>query len=127
MKTLVGVDLGGNYLPALQLALDLGFPEQRFVFVHVVEPIPAYAPPMGEGGYVAATWMTHLREAGTAAVARAEALVRSAGKETASFVEDGTAKGCISEVADREGVDLIAVGSATRGLAEGTFLGSVAK
>src|SRR5688572_23943016 len=86
MKTLVGVDLGGNYRSAFQLAVDLGFPAQRFLFVHVVEPIPAYAPLMEGGGHVVANWMAHLREAGRRVVAQAEDLARAQGIDSASLV-----------------------------------------
>lgn len=127
MKTIVGVDLAGMYEPALDLCLELEFPRQEFVFVHVVEPIPPYAPPMDPIVYDSYEWMTHLRRAGETAVQKAEALARSRGAAGRHELADGSPGDVLESIAEGEKADLIVAGAVQRSALGQIFFGSVAR
>jgi nucleotide-binding universal stress UspA family protein len=126
MKTIVGVDLAGNYAPALELCLELDFPHQHYVFVNAVEPVPAYAPPLG-AAFDNGAWITHLRNAGETAVTKAEARVCRNHIQSHSQVTLGAPTATLMTIADDEKADLIALGSAKRSGIGSFFSGSVAR
>jgi nucleotide-binding universal stress UspA family protein len=125
MKTVVGVDLAEQYASALETCLELDFPNQEFLFVHAVEPMPSYAPPMPEASNDGASWMHHLRRAGQAVVAKAEA--RTQQIPSSSLVLDGPAASNLITIAETHAVDLVAVGTVRRSGLASFVAGSVAR
>lgn len=126
MKTVVGVDLGGVYGPALSLSIDLDFPGQEFVFVNAVEPMPLYTAPMPDLLPNNTSWLDQLRLAGESAVAKAEILACKHHIQSWSEVRVSGAADLLIATADAENADLIAVGSERRAGVAGFLLGSVA-
>lgn len=127
MKTVVGIDLSGNYMPALETCLELDFPNQEYLFVHAIEPLPPYAPEMPGGILDSAAWIKHLRSAGDSAVTKAEARACRSHIQSDSRVVHGSPAGTLIAEADDAHADLIAVGSAKRSPLGGFLLGSVAR
>lgn len=127
MKTIVGVDLAGMYAPALNLCTDLDFPNQEIFFLHCVEPVPQYAPPMPETALNTGAWMKHLRQAGKDAIQKAEAIAGARNVPSQGIVVDGSPSANLLSFADQHGAELIAVGSARPDRISGIFFGSVAR
>ena len=127
MKTIVGVDLAGMYMPALELCIELQIPNQQFKFVHAVEPIPELAPPMDPVIYDTHAWLEHLRNAGELAAQKAESYACSKGILSRSIVLDGSPIAVLEEEARRESADLIAIGAARRSGINRILFGSVAR
>jgi nucleotide-binding universal stress UspA family protein len=127
MKTIVGVDLAEHYASALETCLELDFPNQEFLFVHAVEPLPSYAPPMTETFHDGAAWMQHLRRAGQVAVTKAEARTCHHHITSSSLIVDGPAASNLISAAEAHTADLVAVGTVRRSGLGSFVAGSVAR
>lgn len=127
LKTVIGVDLGSLYAPALELAKRLEIPQQEFDLVHVVEPLPSYTPVFGPVAMTAVNWMGKLREAGDAETKRAMEAACERGAACKTFVIDGSPAASLIEHADVTKADMIAIGSARHDRVSAALFGSVGR
>lgn len=127
LKTVVGVDLGGLYAAALDLAVRLDIPGQEFDLVHVVEPMPTYTPVFSPMPVTAVDWMGKLRDAGEAEVEKAERMACDRGAKCESRVIDGAPAASLIEHADKTNADLIAIGSGRLDRVSAALFGSVGR
>lgn len=126
MKTVIGVDFGRSFREALQLVDRLEIAQQYVRFISVIEPMPStgwFAPT----GYVPPSWESELRH-------KAEMLTESAVGESCSKgikadgeVIFGMAADVLIAEAEKDQVDLVAVGRAHKSRVEGALLGSVGR
>jgi len=127
MKTIVGVDLAGEYNSALEVCLAMEIPGQEIVFVNAIEPVPVYAPPMPDILPTNVEFIEQLRIAGEEAVAKAAQSAARRRVANRSEVLVGIPAAVLMSVADGEKADLIAVSSQRKSGLSGLLMGSIAR
>ncbi|RYG29258.1 universal stress protein, partial [bacterium] len=131
MRTLVGVDEGRSYIPAIRLLARLDFKGNEAILVHVEQPIgTVYNPvPLAYDYGDDANAEKQAREFGETLLEEAASAARlmDLGIEPKTVYALGTSSGRLMEVADEEGADLVAIGSRRQGTLESFFLGSVGR
>lgn len=125
MKTLVGVDFEGHYVPSVQLCRRLDFPKQEFVLVHAVEVLPSYAPVTGTVPHTAEAWMNALRTEGESTLTAAQDV--TGGSPTVVVLRDGPAAAALMDEAELRGADMIAIGGWRKDSVSLLIFGSVAR
>jgi nucleotide-binding universal stress UspA family protein len=122
-KILVAVDLLNENPPEVAFAAGLAKAfGSELVLVHVVDYVPQMFPVELPGGYPMPA-MEIVEEAASKKLAR---LAREVGATARPVVEVGSAAERIVDVARREGVDHIVIGSHRKGALQRVVLGSVA-
>lgn len=127
MKTLIGIDLGGKHKPAMNACLDLNFKANELLLLHSVEVLPLYAPPMQHMALDTTKWLEHLRESADEALKEATRQIEARGQRARSIMVDGSPAANLLEIAEKEDVDLIVVGSVRSASLMGLLIGSVGR
>ncbi|HVL39376.1 MAG TPA: universal stress protein [Fimbriimonadaceae bacterium] len=127
MKTLLGVDLPGMFRPALNLCLDLEFQNQQILCVHVMENPPVTVPRRTDILFDAGAWRRQLEHLARNAVREAQNAACDRNVASRGMVVEGSPPDQLVQIADREHIDLIAVGSIRSGTGSRFTFGSVAR
>ncbi|RYG43009.1 hypothetical protein EON79_17815 [bacterium] len=131
LKTIVGIDSGRAYVPALRLLGRLRFKGNESILVHVESPIGiVYNPvPLAYDYGDEAAAERQARELGKTLLQQAQSDARDAGLEDDSktIYAIGTSSGRLMDLADEENADLVAIGSRRQNSMESFFLGSVGR
>lgn len=128
MKAVLGIDTAGVYKPALKLLGRLQFSDLHLLLAHsvdVVVPVPLY----GIGAEIAcgADLVTCANELGKEALDHAKEAVAEYGVQAETVTLTGNAALALTELADHEAADLIAIHAEKKGTLSQLFLGSVAR
>jgi nucleotide-binding universal stress UspA family protein len=128
MKSIIGVDTGGTYEPAVKLFARLKFPNAEATLLNVADLVLPYTsfamPPTVEPMNQI---VEGLRQAGESAVADAAKLAESYGLETRQSVVSGPSVLTVLDQADELNVDVLAVASTRKGTLATMFTGSMSR
>jgi nucleotide-binding universal stress UspA family protein len=127
MKTLVGVDIEGTYLAAVDLCRRFEFPDQHWVLSHVIQQIPMFAPALAPMAIPVTEAMVALREEACHSVEKARKHLGLDVGACTELVPEGTVAATLLHEAGEYACDLIVAGS---GHAKKTFpwtVGSVSR
>lgn len=127
MRILLAIDGSKFSHAATQAVIAQARPQEAEVRVlHVIEPPPAVYGGL-EGGYVVTAVAEEQRAEAESLVAQTDKILRDAGFQTTTAIEQGTAKSVIIDSATQWPADLIVVGSHGRKGIERFLMGSVAE
>lgn len=128
MKSIIGIDTGGTYEPAIRLFARLNFPDPDVTLLNVADLVLPYTsfamPPTVEPMNQI---VEGLRQAGEAAVSEAEELANSYGLAAKSEVVSGPSVLTLLDRADELNADVLAVASTRKGTLATMFTGSMSR
>ncbi len=128
MKTIIGIDTGHAYEPAVRLFARLHFAGAQTKLLNVADLVLPYTS-FGVPPTLEATneFVEGLKQAGKHAVRQASELAASYGLETETEVVAGPVTLSLLDEADNEQADLLAVASTRKGPLAALFTGSVSR
>lgn len=128
MRILFGIDRSGGCLPAIQMALDLKFPQVEVDLMHVIESVlPDGSFPDLSDNHPLTQLYLHHQDEGREALMTAAAEFEEAGLQVRTFLERGDVAADLIAHANKEQCDLIVAKSSSKGYYGSLFFGSVTK
>jgi nucleotide-binding universal stress UspA family protein len=128
MRSVIGIDTGGTYEPAIRLFARLKFPNAETTLLNVADLVLPYTsfamPPTVEPMNQI---VEGLRQAGETAVAEAAKLAETYGVSTHQEVQSGPSVLTLLDRADELKADVLAVASTRKGTIATMFTGSMSR